>query len=99
MLGPPTASLFPAARHLSGLAIVVRTLRSASVGSVAQAPLRRPGYPHLSVLDRRDGTALAVISRRDMCDPLLEVVLTESAAHLRKRHDPETGLALIRPEL
>ena len=24
MLGPPTASLFPAARHLSGLAIVVR---------------------------------------------------------------------------
>jgi uncharacterized protein len=31
--------------------------------------------------------------------PTLEVVLVESPAHLRKRHDPETGLALIRPEL
>ena len=29
--------------------------------------------------------------------PTLEVVLTESARHLRKRHDPETGLALIDP--
>ncbi len=27
----------------------------------------------------------------------LEVVLTESPAHLRKRHDPESGLALIDP--
>ena len=29
--------------------------------------------------------------------PTLEVVLTESPRHLRKRHDPETGLALIDP--
>jgi uncharacterized protein len=28
----------------------------------------------------------------------LEVILTESPAHLRKRHDPETGLALIKPQ-
>lgn len=28
--------------------------------------------------------------------PTLEVILTESPAHLRKRHDPESGLALIR---
>jgi uncharacterized protein len=27
--------------------------------------------------------------------PTLEVILTESPAHLRKRHDPSTGLALI----
>ena len=27
--------------------------------------------------------------------PTLELVLTESPRHLRKRHDPETGLALI----
>jgi predicted DNA-binding protein with PD1-like motif len=27
----------------------------------------------------------------------LEVVLIESPRHLRKRHDPETGLALIDP--
>ena len=28
--------------------------------------------------------------------PTLEVVLTESPAHLKRRHDPESGLALIR---
>jgi uncharacterized protein len=27
--------------------------------------------------------------------PTLEVVLTESPAHLRKRHDTDSGLALI----
>jgi uncharacterized protein len=27
--------------------------------------------------------------------PTLEVILIESPAHLRKRHDPETGLALL----
>jgi uncharacterized protein len=29
--------------------------------------------------------------------PTLEVILTESPAHLRKRLDPESGLALIDP--
>ncbi len=29
--------------------------------------------------------------------PTLEVVLVESPAQLRRRHDPESGLALIRP--
>jgi len=29
--------------------------------------------------------------------PTLEVILTESPAHLRKRHDLESGLALIDP--
>jgi predicted DNA-binding protein with PD1-like motif len=28
--------------------------------------------------------------------PTLEVIITESPAHLRRRKDPETGLALIR---
>ena len=30
--------------------------------------------------------------------PTLEVVLTESPRHLRKRKDPESGLALIVPQ-
>jgi predicted DNA-binding protein with PD1-like motif len=30
--------------------------------------------------------------------PTLEVVVTETPAHLRKVKDPTTGLALIRPE-
>jgi len=31
--------------------------------------------------------------------PTLELILTEAPAHLRKRSDPETGLALITPDL
>lgn len=30
--------------------------------------------------------------------PTLELVMQESPAHLRKRHDPESGLALIAPD-
>lgn len=30
--------------------------------------------------------------------PTLEVVVTETPAHLHKRYDPETGLTLIDPE-
>jgi uncharacterized protein len=30
--------------------------------------------------------------------PTLELILGESPAHLRKRHDPESGLALIVPD-
>jgi hypothetical protein len=29
--------------------------------------------------------------------PTLELVLTESPAYLRRRYDPESGIALIRP--
>ena len=31
--------------------------------------------------------------------PTLELILTETPAHLHKRSDPETGLALIAPDL
>ena len=30
--------------------------------------------------------------------PTLELVIQESPAHLRKAHDPESGLALIAPD-
>jgi hypothetical protein len=30
--------------------------------------------------------------------PTLELVLDEAPFHLRKRHDPESGLALIAPD-
>ncbi len=30
--------------------------------------------------------------------PTLEIIITETPAHLRKFHDPESGLALIRPD-
>ena len=53
-------------------------------------------HVHL-VLGRRDGTALAGHLIEAHVRPTLEVVLTEHPAHLRKRHDPESGLALIDP--
>jgi hypothetical protein len=47
------------------------------------------------VLGRRDGSALAGHLFEAHVRPTLEVMLSENPAHLRKRPDPESGLALI----
>ena len=47
------------------------------------------------VVGRRDGTAHGGHLLRARVWPTLEVVLAESSAELRKKHDDETGLALI----
>lgn len=47
------------------------------------------------VLGRHDGSALAGHLAVGYVRPTLEVTVTETPAHLQKRHDPETGLALI----
>ena len=49
-----------------------------------------------AVLGLRDGSTVGGHVRRAVVWPTLEVVVTESPAHLRKRVDEETGLALIR---
>ena len=49
------------------------------------------------VLGRSDGTAIGGHLLEAHVWPTLEVILDESPAHLRKRSDPETGLALIDP--
>jgi hypothetical protein len=49
-----------------------------------------------AVLGRRDGTALAGHLLEGQVRPTLEVIVTESPAHLCKVKDPESGLALIR---
>jgi predicted DNA-binding protein with PD1-like motif len=51
------------------------------------------------VLGKRDGSALGGHLLRAQVWPTLELVLREAPAKLRKRHDPETGLALIDPLL
>lgn len=68
------------------------------IGDVALAPDGSRAIHIHTVLGRRDGTALAGHLARGHVRPTLEVVLTESPAHLRKRHDPQSGLTLIRPE-
>ena len=67
-------------------------------GDVAIAPDGTPAVHIHAVLGRRDGTALAGHLARGHVRPTLEIVLTESPKHLRKRLDPESGLMLIRPE-
>jgi predicted DNA-binding protein with PD1-like motif len=48
-----------------------------------------------AVLGRRDGSTVGGHVKRVVVWPTLEVVVTESPVHLRKRIDDETGLALI----
>ena len=69
------------------------------IGDVALAPDGKPALHIHVVLGRRDGTALAGHLAEAHVRPTLEVILTEPPAHLVKAHDPESGLALIRPDI
>lgn len=66
------------------------------IGDVALGPDGKPAVHIHLVVGRRDGTAMAGHLAEAHVRPTLEVILTESPAHLCKRHDPESGLALIR---
>lgn len=48
-----------------------------------------------AVVGRRDGSAHGGHLVEGVVWPTLEVVITETPAHLRRRYDPETGAALI----
>ena len=62
------------------------------IGDVATAPSGDPAiYIHI-VAGRRDGTALAGHLGEAHVRPTLEVVVTESPAHLRKVKDPILAL-------
>ncbi len=68
------------------------------IGDIAIDPSGEPSaHVHL-VVGKRDGTALAGHLGSGVVRPTLEVLIEESSSHLRKRHDPESGLALIRLE-
>ena len=69
------------------------------VGDVAQAPSGEAALHVHLVVGRRDGSAMAGHLGEGHVRPTLEVIITESPAHLRKAKDRETGLALIKPEL
>jgi hypothetical protein len=68
------------------------------MGDVALAPTGQPSVHVHLVVGKRDGTALSGHLGSGIVRPTLEVVITESPAHLRKIDDPATGLALIRLE-
>jgi len=65
------------------------------VGDIALSDGEPTVHVHL-VLGRRDGSALAGHLGEAHVRPTLEIIITETPAHLRKQKDPETGLALIR---
>ena len=52
-----------------------------------------------AVLGKRDGRAWGGHLLKAKVRPTLEVVITESPAHLRRKHDARSGLALIDPDL
>lgn len=66
--------------------------------SLLGAIASKDGEPALhahAVLGRRDGSTVGGHVQRAVVWPTLEVIVTESPVHLRKRVDDETGLALI----
>lgn len=65
------------------------------VGDVALSPDGDPVVHAHVVLGRRGGSTVGGHLLEGHVRPTLEVVLDEAPAHLRKRHDPESGLALI----
>jgi uncharacterized protein len=68
------------------------------MGDVALGPSGESSIHVHLVVGKRDGVALAGHLGSGVVRPTLEVILTESPAHLRKRRDPQSGLALIRLE-
>lgn len=67
------------------------------IGDIATGPDGKPALHLHAVLGRADGSALAGHLKSGVVRPTLEIILTESPAHLRKRLDPESGLTLIAP--
>ena len=64
------------------------------VGDVAEQDGEPQVHAHL-VVGRSTGEARGGHLLEAHVRPTLEVVLDEAPAHLRKRHDPDSGLALI----
>jgi uncharacterized protein len=64
------------------------------VGDVTLSEGKPNIHAHV-VLGKRDGTTCGGHLVEAEVRPTLEVILTESPAHLERQFDPETGLALI----
>jgi uncharacterized protein len=63
-------------------------------GNVALSEGQPKLHPHI-VVGKSDGTAWGGHLLTGIVRPTLEVVLMETPAHLHRKSDPETGLALL----
>jgi hypothetical protein len=70
----------------------------ALLGDIALQDGKPKLHAHV-VLGRRDGSACGGHLLAARVRPTLEVIVTESPAHLNRKHDPRSGLALIDPDL
>ncbi|HVV92306.1 MAG TPA: PPC domain-containing DNA-binding protein [Hyphomicrobiales bacterium] len=68
---------------------------AAAIGDIGRGEKGEPALHLHVVLGRRDGSALAGHLDKGHVRPTLEIIVTETPAHLRRVHDPESGLALI----
>ncbi|HZU35652.1 MAG TPA: PPC domain-containing DNA-binding protein [Gemmataceae bacterium] len=68
----------------------------ALIGDIALDDKGQPKLHAHIVVGRSDGSAFGGHLMEAHVRPTLEVILVESPKHLQRRHDPETGLALIR---
>jgi predicted DNA-binding protein with PD1-like motif len=85
-------------KEYQGIPIREQVEVASMIGDVAQAPSGEPTLHVHMVAGKRDGTAVAGHLARGHVRPTLEIIINESPAHLRKKKDPESGLALIRLE-
>jgi uncharacterized protein len=69
------------------------------LGDIAVSPEGKPALHLHIVVGKADGHAMAGHLGKARVRPTLEVIVTESPAHLRKRYDAASGLALIDPQL
>jgi predicted DNA-binding protein with PD1-like motif len=68
---------------------------AALIGDIAVGPDNKPSVHCHVVLGKRSGAAVAGHLVEAHVRPTLEIIVTESAAHLCKKKDEESGLALI----
>ena len=66
------------------------------IGDIALKDGKPAVHAHV-VVGKKDGTAHGGHLIKAHIRPTCEVILTESPAHLRKKIDPESGIALIKP--
>jgi predicted DNA-binding protein with PD1-like motif len=67
------------------------------LGDIARKGKEPQVHAH-AVVAKRDGTAHGGHLLEATVRPTLEVILVESPAHLARRFDPQSGLALIDPD-
>jgi predicted DNA-binding protein with PD1-like motif len=84
----------PEAKKYKAIPIVEQVEALSLVGDIALKGNLPEVHAHV-VLGKADGTAHGGHILEAHVWPTLEVVLTESPSHLRRKMDPETGLALI----